>query len=173
MRVDEFNALNVEAATDLVNVWAAIPSWVTAVVADRPYPSVDALAARAAALAAGWDRHDLDAALASHPRIGEKPHGTGAEAAASSSEQAAMSGATADVATLLAAGNGAYEARFGRVFLIRAAGRTPDEMLAELQRRLGNDDETESSEAIAQLRQIAQLRLRTSITDTVSEGARA
>ena len=45
------------------------------------------------------------------------------------------------------------------------AGRSPEEMLAELERRLGNDDETEAREAIEQLRQIALLRLRTSVTD--------
>ena len=76
-----------------------------------------------------------------------------------------MTDAAADVAARIAAGNAAYEERFGRVFLIRAAGRSPEEMLAELERRLGNDDETEAREAIEQLRQIALLRLRTSVTD--------
>ena len=43
----------------------------------------------------------------------------------------------------LAEGNREYEKRFDRVFLIRAAGRSSAEILAELHRRLGNDDETE------------------------------
>ena len=65
----------------------------------------------------------------------------------------------------MAAGNAAYEGRFGRIFLIRAAGRSAPEMLAELERRLGNSAEAETSEAIAQLREIALLRLHASLTE--------
>ncbi len=57
------------------------------------------------------------------------------------------------------AGNRAYEERFDRVFLIRAAGRDASEILSELERRLGNDDDTERDETLTQLRQIALLRL--------------
>jgi 2-oxo-4-hydroxy-4-carboxy-5-ureidoimidazoline decarboxylase len=110
-----------------------------------------------------WTRTELDAALAHHPRIGEKPRGAGAEAAASRREQASMSSAAAATTAAIADGNAAYEERFGRVFLIRAAGRTPEQMRAELERRLGNDDETEAAEALDQLREIALLRLETTI----------
>ncbi len=75
-----------------------------------------------------------------------------------------MTDAAADVAARIADGNAAYEARFGRVFLIRAAGRSPEEMLAELERRLANDDETEAREAAGQLAEIALLRLRAAVT---------
>ena len=60
-----------------------------------------------------------------------------------------MTDAAAGVTAAIAAGNAAYEQRFGRVFLIRAAGRSPEQILAELQRRLRNDDETEAAEALA------------------------
>ena len=42
-------------------------------------------------------------------------------------------------------------------------------MLAELRRRLENDDETEVSEALDQLAQIALLRLRATVTDASLE----
>jgi 2-oxo-4-hydroxy-4-carboxy-5-ureidoimidazoline decarboxylase len=135
------------------------------VVAGRPYGSVDALAAHAGALARDWTRDDLDAALAHHPRIGERPAGSGAEAAASVREQASMQDAAADVTGRIAAGNLAYEERFGRVFLIRAARRSPEEMLAELERRLGNDPDREWREAASQLAEIALGRMRATITD--------
>ena len=129
------------AAASVVSVWAAIPAWVDAVVAARPYASVDALTAHAAALADAWTSDDLDAALAHHPRIGQRPIGAGAEAAASRREQASMTDAAAESPRAIAAGNAAYEERFGRVFLIRAAGRPPEQILAELRRRLANDDD--------------------------------
>jgi len=59
----------------------------------------------------------------------------------------------------LRAANAAYEARFGHVFLIRAAGRSSEEILAELERRLANDDATEREETVTALRDIALLRL--------------
>jgi OHCU decarboxylase. len=53
------------------------------------------------------------------------------------------------------------------VFLIRAAGRSPHEMLAALEQRLSNDDDAEVREALAQLAEIALLRLRNAIHDPV------
>ncbi|WP_244295798.1 2-oxo-4-hydroxy-4-carboxy-5-ureidoimidazoline decarboxylase [Microbacterium laevaniformans] len=163
MSIDAFDALPADAAASTVGVWAAVPAWVDAVVAGRPYGTRDALIARADALARTWTRTELDAALAHHPRIGEKPRGAGADAEASRREQASMSSAAAATATAIADGNAAYEQRFGRVFLIRAAGRTPEQMRDELERRLGNDDETEAAEALDQLREIALLRLEATI----------
>lgn len=166
-RVDitEFDGLTPTRAAEVVGVWAAVPAWVDALVAGRPYGSRAALVQRASALAAAWDADDLDAALAHHPRIGEKPRGDGAEADASRSEQSAMADAEQDVAAAIAEANGAYEERFGRVFLIRAAGRSPQEMLGEARRRLADDDATEAAEALDQLGQIAQLRLAASIEE--------
>ena len=165
MSLEKFNAAEPETAAAIVRVWADIPRWVDAVVAGRPYPDVASMAAVAQTAASDWTIKDLDAALAHHPRIGQKASGQGEEAAASRREQAAMSVASAELATLMAEANAAYEERFGRIFLIRAAGRSPEEMLAELKRRLGNDELTEATEAVEQLRQIALLRLRQALED--------
>ncbi|MFG6503573.1 2-oxo-4-hydroxy-4-carboxy-5-ureidoimidazoline decarboxylase [Microbacterium sp. P05] len=159
MQLDDFNALDEAEATAVARVWAEVPGWVNAVVAGRPYASVDALASYAGALAAQWAPADLEAALAAHPRIGARVSGDDASSAASRREQAAVRAATDDVVEAIADGNARYEERFGRVFLIRAAGRAPSEILAELERRLGNDDDTETREATAQLAEIALLRL--------------
>ena len=70
-----------------------------------------------------------------------------------------MDDADAGVRAALREGNVAYEERFDQVFLIRAAGRPPAGMLAELHRRLQNDPETEQREVAEQLRQITRLRL--------------
>ncbi len=165
MLLSEFNDADVAAAASVVRVWADIPAWTDAIVAGRPYASLDELEARAASLAERWSTHDLDAALAHHPRIGERPTATGAEGDASRREQAAMTTAAEEVAARIAAGNAAYEERFGRVFLIRAAGRTPDEILANLERRLASEPDMETTEATAQLAEIALLRLRGALTD--------
>ncbi len=165
MLLSEFNDADDSAAASVVRVWADIPAWTEAIVAARPYASVDELEARAAALARVWNVDELDAALAHHPRIGERPTAFGAEGDASRREQAAMTTAADDVTARIAEGNAAYEERFGRVFLIRAAGRTPDEILASLERRLASDPDAETAEATGQLAEIALLRLRGALTD--------
>lgn len=70
-----------------------------------------------------------------------------------------QSGVAASAAQALADGNRAYEARFDRVFLIRAAGRSADDILTALRERLGNTPDQELAVIDAQLREIAALRL--------------
>lgn len=160
MQIDEFDAAAPEAARDIARVWADVPEWIERIVAERPFGSVDRLVERAGALSATWTEAQLDAALAQHPRIGDRVTAASAEGDHSRREQAAMATAADDVAARIAAGNATYEQRFGRVFLIRAAGRSPEELLAELERRLGSAPEDEWREAAAQLAEIAQLRIR-------------
>ncbi len=156
----DLNAAAPDDAAAVLRPCADVPRWVDALVAGRPYADVDDLVAHASALATTWTADEVDAALAHHPRIGERPAGGGAEAAMSRREQAAIDGADDAVAAAIAAGNRAYEERFGRVFLVRAAGRTQAEILDLLRTRLEHDDATEATVVADQLAQIAVLRLR-------------
>jgi len=105
-----------------------------------------------------WE--DVAIALAAHPRIGDRVDGASAEAESSRREQSSMSDADDAVRAELVEGNKAYEERFDHVFLVRASGRSPQEMLAELRRRLDNDEESERAEVIEQLAQITALRVK-------------
>lgn len=156
MEVAEFDALPRERARALLDACLGVPRWVDEVVAGRPYAGADALRARAGRAALSLDDGELAAALARHPRIGERPDGSGPEAGHSAAEQ---SGVGAEHAERLRAANATYESRFGHVFLVRAAGRSGEEILAELERRLGNDEATERAETVTALREIALLRL--------------
>lgn len=158
--VEAFNALPAAEAQARLLTCLAVPRWVDDVLAGRPYRDLESLWGRAERAAAELDDTELQAALSRHPRIGERPSPEGHDAAFSAREQAGVDPADAVVARQLAEGNRAYEERFDRVFLIRAAGRSAGEILAELERRLGNDDATERAETIRQLREIALLRLR-------------
>ncbi len=137
----------------------AVPRWVDEVVAAGPYESMTALLEAAAAAADPLTEADVDAALAHHPRIGERPAGSDKAATFSRAEQASSASPDEELAAALAEGNRAYEERFGRVFLIRAAGRSRPQILAELQRRLQLDDDTELPIVASQLREIALLRI--------------
>lgn len=160
MTLAEFNDLPPADADAVLTRCLPVPRWVAAVRDGRPYaawPDLESLAGTAAgSLADG----ELEEALAGHPRIGERASSPAHHAEASAREQSGVDRSDAEVARALAEGNAAYERRFGRVFIIRAAGRSAPEVLAELDRRLGNDDATERDETVDQLREIALLRLR-------------
>lgn len=160
MALEAFNALPEEEARARLASCLAVPRWVDDVLAGRPYGDLESLWGRADQAARTLSDPELAVALARHPRIGERPSDNGHDAAFSQREQAGVEGSDPDVARRLAEGNHAYEDRFDRVFLIRAAGRTAPEILGELERRLENDDETERGETVTQLREIAMLRLR-------------
>jgi 2-oxo-4-hydroxy-4-carboxy-5-ureidoimidazoline decarboxylase len=137
----------------------AVPRWVDEVVSRGPYASLAELLAVARAAATPLSAAEVDEALVDHPRIGEQPAGQGAAQAFSRAEQRSSVSDDPALAAALAAGNEAYERRFGRIFLIRAAGRTRPEILAELDRRLQLDREAELTVVAAELRDIALLRI--------------
>jgi OHCU decarboxylase len=102
-------------------------------------------------------------ALSAHPRIGQRAAGASTEADWSRQEQASVQDsvgeADAEVQAALEEGNRVYEQRFGHVFLIRASGRSAEELLAALRQRLANDPDTEWDVVAEELREITRLRL--------------
>jgi OHCU decarboxylase len=153
--LERFNQLSdEEAAAELLAVCHS-RRWAKQVAAGRPYADLAALERAADEVWLGLGPEDWLEAFAAHPRIGE---GGGASADWSRQEQADVGGST-EVKQRLARGNAEYEARFGHVFLISAAGRDADEILAALTDRLGNDPATELRVAAEEHRRITRLRL--------------
>jgi 2-oxo-4-hydroxy-4-carboxy-5-ureidoimidazoline decarboxylase len=158
--LEEFNEQPADQAISALRACNAAPRFAEEVAAGRPYADADELVARAEQVARSLAWPEVAEALAAHPRIGDRVEGSSAEAESSRREQSSMRDADAEVRAALLDGNREYEERFGHVFLIRAAGRSPEEMLGELRRRLGNDDDAERAEATEQLAQITGLRVR-------------
>ncbi|MGF0117541.1 2-oxo-4-hydroxy-4-carboxy-5-ureidoimidazoline decarboxylase [Promicromonospora sp. Marseille-Q5078] len=157
--LEAFNAAADDVARAQVLSCASVARWAGEVVAGRPYADVEAVLSAARTVADPWSEEEIDSALARHPRIGERASGDDRDAAHSRREQAGLGELTGSVEERLRAGNRAYEERFGHVFLIRAAGRSAEDILASLEERLGNDPATERRIAGQQLREIAVLRL--------------
>ncbi|MCU1660927.1 MAG: decarboxylase [Pseudonocardia sp.] len=151
MTLEQFNALPPpEAERELLSCCAA-PRWARTMAAGRPYTSIAALHAAAGT---ALDDADLDAAMAGHPRIGDRQAG-----AQSRREQSGVGTAAPDVLAALEEGNRAYEERFGHVYLVCATGRSAEDLLATLHARLGNDRAAERAVALAELAAINQIRL--------------
>ena len=158
-----WHELSAEDAINEVLSCCGSRRWASALVAARPYRDAETLLRHAATAWHALSTEDWIEAFRSHPRIGER-HAekatTAASAAWSASEQRDVQSAEDDVKRAIADGNRRYEERFGRIFIVCATGRQPTEILAILERRLGNDDETELKESAAEQKQIMQLRLK-------------
>lgn len=162
-RLAWLNSLPADAARRELLACCAAPAWAGQLTAGRPYRSPAALERESDAVVAAMTETDLAAALAGHPRIGERPasgDAHGRAAAWSGQEQSGVRGAPDEVSRALAEGNAAYERRFGHIYLVCAAGRSASELLAVLRARLDNDPQTEWRVVRTELGKINQLRLR-------------
>jgi OHCU decarboxylase len=151
-----FNTAPTEEAVRLLYVTFAHHGWAATVAARRPYETLTALLASAEKAWSELATADWLEAFAAHPRIGERG---GHSPEASEREQSLAGRASANTLTALATENRHYEARFGHIFLISASGRTAEEILAELRRRMTNGPATELQVAADEHRKITRLRL--------------
>ena len=173
--LERWNAMPVSEAAEAVLACCGSRAWALGVAARRPLGTLPEL--MAASDSAWWAlaKTDWDEAFASHPRIGER-HAAGAALPASlrwsdTEQRSAQNDVQAAETKLLEAGNRAYEERFGRVFLVRAAGRNAAEILKILERRLRNKPEVELQEAAEQQREITHGRLQRWLAERETEAA--
>ncbi len=156
-----WNAAGAREALDALLACCGARRWAAAMVASRPIDSLEEMRARADGVWSTMEEADWMQAFACHPRIGERNAGiaSGQSAAWSRQEQASANIAERSVLAELAHGNALYEERFGFTYIVCAAGKNAEEMLAILKRRLNRSREEELREAAEQQRQIMQIRL--------------
>ncbi|HVT16335.1 MAG TPA: 2-oxo-4-hydroxy-4-carboxy-5-ureidoimidazoline decarboxylase [Thermoanaerobaculia bacterium] len=157
-RLAWLNSLAAEEAAAELLACCGSSAWARALAACRPFAGEETLFAAAERIWWGLRPEDWREAFAAHPRIGESP-AAGRSAAWSEAEQAGARRAGAAILDELAAANHAYEARFGHVFLICAAGKSAEEMLAALRDRMVNEPPQELRIAAAEQAKITRLRL--------------
>lgn len=146
-----------------------IDRWVEALLTERPYADRSTLLDAADRHARGVTDDEVDAALARHPRIGERASGSDRESAWSRGEQSrfgSSGGSNASGEDEFHRAQAAYEAQFGRIYLVCASGRTRDDLLGDLRSRLDNDPATERRVVADELRKIALLRIGKALDST-------
>jgi 2-oxo-4-hydroxy-4-carboxy-5-ureidoimidazoline decarboxylase len=100
-------------------------------------------------------------AFACHPRIGEsRSHPDEQFSKWSAEEQSTARGADDLVRGSIAEKNSRYEDRHGFIYIVCASGKSGEELLTILDRRIENSTEAEIKEAAEQQRQITHIRLR-------------
>jgi 2-oxo-4-hydroxy-4-carboxy-5-ureidoimidazoline decarboxylase len=161
--IEDWNAMTAAAASEAVLPCCGSQAWANGLALRRPLSTLPELLA--ASDAAWWSLSEADwqQAFDSHPRIGEQHAiklATDTSLAWSAGEQQAADLSDADAKVKLAEGNRAYEATFGRIFIVCATGKSAQEMLAILSRRMGSTAEAELHETSEQQREITHIRLR-------------
>ncbi len=157
--VADLDAADPAEARALLRPCCASTAWLRRMVGGRPHATLAGVTAASDRTLAALAWADVEEALTAHPRIGRRATGGDRDAAWSRQEQSATARLDDAVADGLLAGNLAYEERFGHVFLIRATGRSAEEMLAHLRERLEHDVCTEHRVVRSELAEIIRIRL--------------
>ena len=163
MDLEQLNSIPHDEAVKALLQCCGSKRWAENVANARPYENVETLIANANDIWWSLDRDDWLEAFQSHPKIGEKKAAAPVSDKSrqwSGQEQAGVTTASRETVDALAALNWAYEQKFGFIFIICATGKTSEEMLESLKKRLENDAETELPIAAAEQSKITELRLK-------------
>jgi 2-oxo-4-hydroxy-4-carboxy-5-ureidoimidazoline decarboxylase len=155
------NALSPGEAAQALRDCCGSSRWIDGMLARRPFESVAQLLSASDQVWRGAGPADWNEAFAHHPRIGERQAAAQVSAAArswSEGEQSAAAGTS--TRSRLALANEAYEQRFGRIYLVCAAGRSGEELLTDIQARMKNSPDGELAIAVEEQRKITALRLQ-------------
>ncbi len=146
------------ASADEAHAWllgcCGSTRWAEQVATLRPFEDVDALLREGERVFWALGEADWLEAFAAHPKIGEPKL-----AAHEAGEQAGAVGAADPVRAALARANADYLAKFGFIYIVCASGRSAEEMLADLEARLGATRAAELRTAAEEQCKITRLRL--------------
>ena len=157
-----FNALSPDDAAAALHAACGSHRWAGVVAAKRPFATVEDLLQAADEAWFKMAPKDWLEAFSHHPRIGETDLSQARfakTAAQSSKEQSGMARASEKTRRAFVEGNAEYEEKFGYVFLICATGKSGEEMLRQLRRRVTNDSATELRNAVHEQSLITRIRL--------------
>ena len=162
MELEHLNQLAEDETTKLFLQCCTASSWVSKMVASRPFSDLKHLQVQANHCWKNLQEADYLEAFDGHPKIGDvsslrDKYANTKELA--SGEQSAVNQASDQILQQLSENNNAYFEKFGFIFIVCATGKSAIEMLDLLQQRLPNDRDSELINAIEQQRQIFQIRL--------------
>lgn len=162
MTIAEFDHLGVEEKKALLQQCCGSTTWVNKVLGALPAEDLVDLLEIAEEQWYACHESDWREAFTHHPKIGDinaLKEKFASTAQWAEGEQAAVQHASEQTLQELAAGNQAYEQRFGYIFIVCATGKSANEMLQLLNQRLYNNPEVEIQLAMEEQNKITKLRL--------------
>ncbi len=163
MTLQDLNKLTEKSFFTEMEKCCGSSTWVNNMYRQRPFNSLEDLIQKADLVWGQTNETDWLEAFNHHPKIGdlkslEKKFASTKTLAGA--EQASVEKASQQTLHDLAAGNEAYENKFGFIFIVCATGKSAEEMLQLLTSRMGNDKETELRTAAGEQQKITNLRLK-------------
>jgi allantoicase len=161
--VARVNALPADEFRGFLVRCCSSPRWAEDVVAARPFATATQLLGEAERLWWAQFPPAWEDGLRGHPRIGGVDAlraRFAATAAWSEGESAAAATTDEGVLAALAAGNDAYEARYGWPFVIDATGRSASDVLAAMGGRMHRAPDAERAVGAAEVWKIARRRIQ-------------
>ena len=143
--------------------------WANGMQERRPFRDIQHLVAVADEVWNALSHDDWKEAFSHHPKIGDIKDlrkRFPATAQLSEGEQAGLAVTTENILKALAEGNSLYEAKFGYIFIVCATGKTAEEMLDLLNKRLNNIPSEEIRIAAGEQAKITKIRLNKIISTT-------
>ncbi|WP_067464211.1 2-oxo-4-hydroxy-4-carboxy-5-ureidoimidazoline decarboxylase [Actinomadura macra] len=157
--VAAFDALDARRAAELAYACCCWAPWADRLTTGRPYRTWDALDEAACKGLASLDEDSLATLIDKHPPIGTDTGNADLAATFSTLEQSSL-GTSPTVQREMARLNDDYRARFGFTYLVASEGRSGDDLVADIRRRMENSRSQELSVARAELTAIVRTRLR-------------
>ncbi|MCZ7563596.1 MAG: 2-oxo-4-hydroxy-4-carboxy-5-ureidoimidazoline decarboxylase [Burkholderiales bacterium] len=162
LRLDDLNTMNAAEFVDaLGSVFEHSPWTAERAHGRRPFADVGALHRAMVDAVRRASRAEQLALLRAHPELAGRQAQAGTLTTHSRAEQkgAGLVDLTPAEKQRIARLNAAYRAKFGFPFIIAVRNYTRSEIFAELERRLAHDAATELAGCLAQVYEIARLRL--------------
>ena len=162
MNLTELNSASKKNAEQAFTACCTASRWVDAMVATRPFMSLEALQAAADLHWQQMQEPDYLEAFDGHPKIGDPSslkEKYGATRETARGEQSGVATASDAVLNELAVMNSRYLDKFGFIFIVCATGKSAQEMLELLQERYDNERTTELEIAAAEQGKITAIRI--------------
>jgi len=154
------NAMPDDAARAALLNCCGSSAWARTVADRRPFGDQAALLTAAAEVCEKLGEDDWREAFSHHPKIGGRRAAQPEQARRwSEQEQRTVASSAPRLLEELAAANERYQQRFGYIFIVCATGKSTEEMLALLNKRMSNNPETELRVAAGEQQKITRLRL--------------
>ena len=158
MTLDELNGKDRGGFVSAVGSAFEDSPWVAERAWDRrPFVTLDALHDALSSVVASATLDEQLSLLRAHPELGARTKMS--QASAVEQAGAGLAALTEDEADRFRSLNAAYREKFGFPFLYAVKGRTPQDMLNAVERRLTSARDAEHHEALRQVYRIARFRL--------------
>ncbi len=161
-KLQEINELSYLKAKELFSICCGSEEWIEKMINSRPFNSKDEALKIAETHWYLLDKVCWLDAFSHHPKIGDinslgKKYSSSGNLA--KSEQSRISGASMKVLENLSRYNEEYERKFGYIFIVCASGKSAEEMLSLIEKRINNTEDSEIKIAMEEQNKITKLRL--------------